>query len=365
MSRQCRLTINLDNLAANYQLAVDAAPGSNTLAVIKANAYGHGMAEVASKLTNAPAYAVATIDEGLCLRAITDKPILILQGVLRQDELVEATHRRLTLMVQSQEQLALLKEQPLHQPIHAWVKADTGMHRLGIPVEEVESTIEQLQQLTWVDDQLVVCSHFANASDPVHALNAKQWERFTELRLKLSSNIDFSMANSAGILSGDRYHLEWNRPGIMLYGGSPFDDIHHKASSQLKPVMQFTTEVIGLRDLAPGESVGYGSTWTAEKPARIATLAVGYADGYPRHAANGTPVAINGQIYPLAGRVSMDMITVDITGQESVAIGDKAELWGELVNINEVAEKSGTISYELMTKITNRVKRDYLGSDPS
>ena len=360
MTRATKLTIDLSAIRANYQLAVDRAPHAKTLAVVKADAYGHSIKHVMAVLNHVPAFAVATIDEAIYLRSLTDTPILILQGVMRADELAEAKAHQLTPMVHQANQLKLFAEHPNDIPAAVWLKLDSGMSRLGFKWAEFESALEQLSTYDAINE-LVICSHLANASNPTSEKNQQQLEQVLALKAK-HPQLKYSLANSAAILSGTGHQFDWNRAGIMLYGGSPFDDINHPDNQLLHPTMSLTSEVISIRNLEVGESVGYGETWQAERPSIIATVAAGYADGYPRHAVNDTPVYIAGKRVPLVGRVSMDMITVDITDAPFVQIGDRAELFGKHVSIDEVAEASGTISYQLMTSITERVRREYIGA---
>ena len=360
MARQIRALISRSALKHNYALACACAPDSQTMAVVKADAYGHGLGGVVETLDAlVPAYAVATIDEGLRLRELTTKPILVLEGVLRADELVEATHHRLTLMVHHTEQVALLKETALHQPIHLWLKHDGGMHRLGLTSEELLLAYTTLTELGWVQEDLVVAGHYANSFIPDHPLNEIQRTQLSVLAGKLPDSVKYSIANSSAILADPQSRLDWNRPGIMLYGGAPFEDINHELGRGLRPVMSLESEVLAVRELAVGESVGYGSKWTAERPSKIATVGIGYADGYPRITESGTPVAFNGQIGRVAGRVSMDMLGVDVTDLPAINIGDHVELWGNTVSVNTVAEASGTSSYELLTQVTPRVPREF------
>ena len=358
MARATKLTIDLSAVASNFELAGHYAPDSKNMAVVKANAYGHGVKEIVNTLHNAPGFAVATIDEAIELRALTEKPILILQGCFRIEELTIAKKNYLTPTVHSKQQLSIIQENPDQIPESFWIIMDTGMARLGFKGDEVIEVINSLNQLESINS-LVVCSHMANASSPETNSNQQQCDLLIGLQAEFP-DLQFSLANSAATIVDAKYQLDWNRIGIMIYGGSPFDDIHHPMTKQLKPAMSLTAEVIAIRDLDAGESVGYGSTWTADKPTRIATLAVGYADGYPRHAPSGTPVFINGNRLPLAGRVSMDMIMVDVTEHPNVEVGDEAELFGNNISINEVAEAAGTISYELMTAISSRVPRVYI-----
>ena len=359
MARQIRARIYRSALKHNYELACAAAPNSLSMAVVKGDAYGHGIEGVVATLDSlVPAYAVATIDEGLRLRELTDKPVLVLEGVLRPDELVEATHHRLTLMIHHKSQLALVTETQLHQPVSLWLKQDAGMHRLGLTTAEILSAVPQLAELSWVNEELVIAGHFANASDPSNPMNASQRQALLGLKTELARPVQLSLANSAAILSDPESHLDWNRPGIMLYGCAPFDDIKDPKAAELRPVMSLESEVLAVREIAAGDSVGYGSAWTADRPATIATIGIGYADGYPRHMPTGTPVAINGQVGKLVGRVSMDMIGVDVTELEDIKVADPVELWGQTVSVNQVAELSGTISYELTTQVTPRVPRE-------
>ena len=360
MARATKVTINLDAIRYNYRLAQECAPGSKVMAVVKANAYGHGMREVVDALDEAPAFAVAIIDEAIELRAYTTKPILILEGVIRSEELAQAKQFDLTPAIHNEQQLQLLHEHSANAPRSYWIVMDTGMSRLGFKRDQIVPAIESLLNNEMVEN-LVVYSHMANASSPDMASNEAQLGAVDELMAQYPQ-LRYSLANSAAIISAAKYHKDWGRAGIMIYGGSPFDDISHPDSQRLKPAMSLTAEVIATRHLEPGESAGYGSTWTAERPSKVATIAVGYADGYPRHAPSGTPVYIRGQRLPLAGRVSMDMIMVDITDHPAVTVGDKAELFGDNISINEVAQAAGTISYHLMTSISGRVRREYLNA---
>ncbi len=356
MSRATQVTIDLSAIRANYRLAADAAPDSKTMAVIKANAYGHGVGQVADALSDAPAFAVATIDEALELREVTEKPILILQGVFRPIELEQVYQKQLIPAIHCEEQVQLLIEHQSPLPDSCWVILDSGMSRLGFKEPEIAGAIASLQQVG-IDD-LVVASHMANASSPDMVSNDQQLAMLNRVRSQFPG-LSYSLANSAATLSTAQYHMDWNRVGIMLYGGSPFDDISHPLCQALKPAMTLTAEVIAIRDMAVGESAGYGSRWTADRDSRIATLAIGYADGYPRHAPSGTPVFIREKRLPLAGRVSMDMIMVDITDAPEVVVGDSAELFGSNVSINEIADAADTISYHLMTSLSGRVPRIY------
>lgn len=350
MHRRTSATIDLSAIRDNFALACAQAPASRTLAVIKANAYGHGLLEVAATLQGvAHAFAVATLDEAVVLRAAgVDKDVLVLEGVNSADGYREAEADGLTLAINSREQYELA----LKSRARAWVKVDTGMHRLGIQPGELAEVLAGLRKAS-VEVQ-AVCTHLACADDLDGAATGNQLDAFRACTE--GCGLPLSIANSAGILGWPATHAEWNRPGIMLYGASPFaGDV--AAAAPLRPAMTFAAEIIALRDIPAGDSVGYGGRWTAGRPSRIATLAAGYADGYPRHAPDGTPTFVNGRVAPVAGTVSMDMITIDVTDHPHVAVGDSVELWGSNVPVNDVATRCGTISYELLTRVSSRVPR--------
>ena len=359
MSRPVLATIDLSALANNFALAQELAPNSNTLAVVKANAYGHGALAIAKALQPlAPAFGVASIEEALELRkgGIT-KPILLMEGPFHAEEIEVAAEQRLWLMLHNLQQLQWLEAASLSHPISTWIKVDTGMHRLGIAPQQAASTVQRIRASTNVTGDPVLATHFAEADSPSSDITKAQITRFQRICAPL--NCPTSLANSAGILAWPSAQGTFNRPGIMLYGSSPFEHPHVNAS-RLQPVMTFSSRVIALREVHRGEQVGYGGTWTAQRPSKIATVATGYGDGYPRHAGNGTPVVVAGKLAPLAGRVSMDMITVDITDLPHVNIGDEVELWGKQLSVDQVARHSSTLSYELFTRMPQRVKRIYL-----
>ncbi|MDA9919493.1 alanine racemase [Porticoccaceae bacterium] len=362
MSRPTIAKIDLDALRHNYGLAESLAPGSQTIPMVKANAYGHGAIEVANALASmAPAFGVACIEEAIALRdANISQPILLLEGTFIADEVVQAEHYNLWLMVENQPQLDAILAADLSHQIKVWLGVDTGMHRLGFQPKDLAAAYSALKESRNVHNEIVVTSHFACADDLNSQATNKQIATFDQ---HLPSDSDqalplTSLANSAAILAWPAAQRDWQRPGYMLYGNSPFAQPQANAD-QLRPVMSFESAVISVREIAAGESVGYGATWTAEHPSRIATVAVGYGDGYPRHAPNGTPVLINGVRCPLVGRVSMDMITVDVTDIQA-SIGDKAILWGPALPVNEVAAVCNTIGYELLTRMPARVPRAYL-----
>jgi len=348
--------IDLKAIRDNYSLACRLAPGSRNIAVIKADAYGHGMLRVAEALqADVPAFAVAILDEALQLRAAgISQPILVLEGVSDVEACETAAANELSLLVHNQEQVSQIIKTSLSGKVPLWLKVDTGMHRIGFAPDDLKPALERLR--AGGHDVSVICTHLACADELASDATQKQLDRF---KLCVAGiDLPTSISNSAGILAWPASHADWNRPGYMLYGNSPMTTAVESATG-LQPAMTFRSEIIAIRELPAGESVGYGARWTAQRPSVIGTVAAGYADGYPRHAANGTPTMVNDQIAPLAGTVSMDMLSIDLTGHDNVAIGDTVELWGRHVSVNEVASRCGTIGYELLTGITARVPREY------
>ncbi|MAS25546.1 MAG: alanine racemase [Oceanospirillaceae bacterium] len=359
MARATTVTVNLDNVLHNYRLAKSMAPEQKAVAVVKANAYGHGAVAVAKKLApEADAFAVACIEEAVELReaGIEGQPILLLEGFFTADELDYISANNLWTGVHNQRQLNDIKNAQLSQPITVLLKMDSGMHRLGFAPEEYAAVYHELKALPQVKD-VILMSHFTSADDMSSPMTQKQIEVFDAATRELDA--DVSIANSAATLMHADARRNWQRPGIMLYGSSPFTD-NPEIDRQLKPAMTLTSEVIAIHDLEPGEAIGYSGTWVCEKPTRVGTIAVGYADGYPRQAVNGTPVIVNGQRTKIIGRVSMDMLTVDLTDIDA-NLGSTVELWGENLLANEVAPCCGTISYTLFSCITARVHRKYIG----
>ncbi len=350
-------TIDLAAICHNYSLAKRCAPGRQAFAVVKAGAYGHGAREVVTALHDeADGFAVACIEEAAEVRGLHGTArILLLQGCFAADEYQAAARMQLDVVVQNAQQARALLAAELAQPLNVWLKLDSGMHRLGFDSASLRVWHPQLRGAAQVAE-LNLISHFACADLRGDSLNEVQLEAFLALL-----DLEFeqrSLANSAAVTSMPAAHLDWIRPGIMLYGATPFADLSARELG-LRPAMSLTGAVIALREVAAGESVGYGASWVATRPSRIATVSCGYADGYPRHAPSGTPVLVAGQRAPLAGRVSMDMLAVDVTELADVQIGAPVELWGAQLPVDEVAQACGTIGYELLTKVTARVPRRY------
>ena len=352
MQRKTAAHIDLGAIRANYAYACTLVPEGKILPVIKADAYGHGLVPVAKSLQDeAPAFAVATVEEAVELRdAGIGIDLLVLEGATTRAATERAGSYGLVLMVHAESQVDMLP----NSGASAWVKVDTGMHRLGIDPAMLGDVVGRLQ--AGGVDVRAICTHLACADELDNNVTREQLTTFRECTAGFG--LPMSIANSAGILAWPESHADWNRPGIMLYGASPFvTDV--EATRDLRPAMTFASEIIAIRNLADGESVGYGRCWTADRPSVIATIAAGYADGYPRHAQNGTPILVGDYVAPLVGAVSMDMITVDLTDHPGASIGDPVELWGRRVLVNDVAAHAGTIGYQLLSGVTPRVPRIY------
>jgi alanine racemase len=352
--RHTSATVRLADIAANYLLANSLAPGSKSIAVIKANAYGHGMVEVARYLEDSvPMFGVALIEEAVQLRdAGITRPILVLQGPGSARDLNEAVAKGFCLLLHCQRQVDWVLSARLTVPLRVWLKVDTGMHRLGFAVDAIDRVCSSLVASSNVQREPVLCTHLACADDRENPMTREQVHLLEECAVR--NGLDMSIANSAGILFWPESHTHWNRPGYMLYGLCPSGSMVTGAHG-LRPAMTMNSEIIAIRQLAPGEGVGYGHDWVAGKPSRIGTVAIGYGDGYPRHAPSGTPVLVNGRRVALTGRVSMDAISVDLTGLDDVSVGDPVELWGRNLSVNEIAAKAGTIGYEILAGLTGRV----------
>ncbi len=346
--RRATVKIKVNALSSNLSKVREFAPGCQVMAVIKANAYGHGMLMAAQQLVDADLFAVAMPEEAYALR--TDgcsKPILVFHGFCDVTELEQFSKLKLSTVVHQRTQLDLLlamsSEQDVSAALDVWIKVDTGMHRLGISIDELDAYFGQLRNCSNVNNVFVM-SHFANADDIADPLNNIQLERLVNVTNDIE--VDCSMANSAAIMRLPKSHFEIVRPGIMLYGSSPFCDVS-AADLGLQAVMQFESILIDIKVVKAGESIGYGSTYTADKDMTMGVVAAGYGDGYPRHARNGTPVWINQHCSGLLGRVSMDSLCIDLSNIEA-SIGDRVVLWGEELSVDEVARCSDTIAYELL-----------------
>ncbi|RBM41864.1 alanine racemase [Vibrio cholerae] len=352
--------INLEALQHNLQRVKQQAPESKIMAVVKANGYGHGLRHIARHALGADAFGVARIEEALQLRASgVVKPILLLEGFYSPGDLPVLVTNNIQTVVHCEEQLQALEQAQLETPVMVWLKVDSGMHRLGVRPEQYQDFVARLHQCENVAKPLRYMSHFGCADELDKSTTVEQTELF--LSLTQGCQGERSLAASAGLLAWPQSQLEWVRPGIIMYGVSPFVE---KSAVQLgyQPVMTLKSHLIAVREVKAGESVGYGGTWTSQRDTKIGVIAIGYGDGYPRTAPNGTPVVVNGRRVPIAGRVSMDMLTVDLGPDACDRVGDEAMLWGNELPVEEVAAHIGTIGYELVTKLTSRVEMSYYGA---
>ncbi len=348
-------SIDLGALGHNYAILRRAAPRSRTLAVIKADAYGHGLIRVARALSAGHGYAVARCEEGVALRqAGIDKRILVINGPMDADDVRDCARLGLTAAVHHQSQIRMFRAVQPERPVKVWLKVDSGMHRLGVAPEAVRATLEALEQCSSVAPSVALMTHFANADDREDPYTQEQLQVFQQATAGLPG--ERSLANSAAVLGWPQTHADWSRPGIALYGCSPFLN-STGADVGLRPVMTFASRVIAVNTLPVGAPIGYGGDWRCERVSRIGVVAAGYGDGYPRHAPSGTPVLIDGKRAPLVGRVNMDSLSVDLTDLPDTDVGSRAVLWGQGLPVEEIATAAGTIGYELFTGVTPRVKR--------
>lgn len=356
--RPARALIDLQALRHNYQLAREVT-GAKALAVIKADAYGHGAVRCAQALeAEADGFAVACIEEALELRAAGIRaPILLLEGFFEADELPLIVEHDFWCVVHSLWQLDAIEQATLAKPIQVWLKLDTGMHRVGLHPSEYKNAYQRLQASGKVA-KIVLMSHFARADELDSLRSVEQVAVFLAARDDLSAEV--SLRNSPAILGWPSVPSDWVRPGLMLYGATPFEQ-DHPLAARLQPVMTVESKVICVRELPAGEPVGYGAKFITPKPMRIGVVAMGYADGYPRHAPTGTPVLVAGQRSQLLGRVSMDMLCIDLTDVPEAGLGSTVELWGKNILASELAEKAETIPYQIFCNL-KRVPRLYSGS---
>lgn len=359
MIRLIRALIDTAALRHNLGTIRAYAPRAKVMAVIKANAYGHGLVSTALALADADSFAVARLEEGMALRAAGIRaPVVLLEGVFSAEQLAEAAHHGFELVVHDPLQLRLLEAHRGAERFIVWLKIDTGMNRLGFRPEAFAAALARVRALAIPALELRVMTHLARADEPAEGMTRDQVAVFENTLEKAgvagANRLATSIGNSAGTLGWPLAHGDWVRPGLALYGVSPFAG-ETAAKHGLRPVMTLDTTVLTVREVKRGESVGYAAAWRAERDSSIAILAAGYGDGLPRHLANGTPVLVGGAPYPLVGRVSMDMIAVDVTGAPKVAAGNRAVIWGEGLPVEEVAAHADTIPYELLCGVSQRV----------
>ncbi|MCK8046784.1 alanine racemase [Shewanella sp. 1CM18E] len=338
-----------NNLARLHELA----PSSKVMAVVKANGYGHGLLNVAQCLDNADGFGLARLEEALALRAGgVNAKLLLLEGFFRPADLATLVEHDIETVVHHESQIEMLEQAELTKPVTVWMKVDSGMHRLGFVPDEFHAVYQRLLACKNIAKPINLMTHFACADEPENNYTATQLATFEQLTKGLPG--ERTLANSAGALFWQQSQANWIRPGIALYGVSPVvGDLGTKHG--LIPAMELVSQLIAIREHKAGQPVGYGSHWVADNNTKLGVVAIGYGDGYPRNAPLGTPVLINGRLAPIVGRVSMDMLTVDLGANANDHVGDKAVLWGKDLPVEEVAEHIGTIAYELVTKLTPRV----------
>lgn len=354
MSRPTRISINTAALLHNLNQIKQKAPNQQVIAMVKANAYGCGIESVVKTLTNqVDGFGVACLEEALVIRDLgLTNPCVVLGGVFSQDEFKLVAGKKISCVIHQAYQLQWLLNTPLTQKIKVWIKVDTGMHRLGFPPEEVPHVLTALKACAWVDSTIVLMTHFSCADEWDNPVNFEQIDLFNSICFSTDTVLK-SLANSAAIWNFPLSHGDIIRPGISLYGVSPIvKKIGHELG--LMPVMSLTSKISAIKQYPNGEKIGYGASWETLRPSTIAIVPVGYGDGYPRHIAANTPVWINGKTAPIVGRVSMDMMTVDITDCPTATVGDDVELWGNKIAIETIALSAGTIAYELLCKIIHR-----------
>lgn len=351
-------TIDLAALRHNFKQVKKCAPQSKVIAMVKSNAYGHGLLQVAHTLKDADAFGVARLREALHLRkAAVTQDIVLMPGFLQADQLPVISDNNIQVVVHIPEQVDMLEQAELSKPINVWLKVDTGMGRLGFDLEAAIAVNQRLQQCPNVDEIRFI-THFATVDDADHPTNKVQFSRLDKAQKLLPG--DWSAAKSAAVLDVEHSHHQWVRPGIMLYGVAA---LNHKTTTEcdLQPVMTLKAPIISIRTLAKGEAVGYGSMFVCPEDMPVGVVAIGYGDGYPRHAEQGTPVLVNGQMAPRIGRVCMDMMMIDLRGIKDVNLGDAVTLWGKDLPAEKIAKHAETIAYELFCSVTRRVHFEYEG----
>ena len=350
MTRPLVAQVDLAALKANVTRVRQYAPAAKVLAVVKANAYGHGLERVLPALDGVDGLALLELDAALRLRERGyTRPVVLLEGCFEASEVPEVAAQSIEAVVHSRRQIAMLREARPARRVAVHVKINTGMNRLGFAPAEARAVCDELAALPMVEIRTVM-THFASADEEGGL--AAPLARFAEACRGLAW--PRSLANSAGIVRYREVGGDWVRPGIMLYGATPFAR-RSAESLGLAPVMTLRSRLIAVQTVAAGESVGYGAAFTAREPTRIGIIACGYADGYPRHAPNGTPVLVSGRRTGTAGRVSMDMLAVDLAGIPAADVGSEVVLWGEGLSVDEVAASAGTVGYELLCAVASRV----------
>ena len=348
--RPIQARISIGAMAHNLRVARAHAGGAQVFAVVKANAYGHGLSRARRALAAADGFAVLTLEEAANLRLMgVEQPILLLEGMFGADEIATCAELDLRPVLHHPGQLDWLAQQPPARPIQVFLKFDSGMHRLGFPLADHAALVARVKSLPGVAG-ITLMTHFAQADEAAGV----DWQLQPFLRELAGHGLPWSSANSAALLRHPASCGAWVRPGIMLYGASPFADVSAETLG-LRPAMTLQSEIISVQTVQPGEGVGYGQLFRAERTMRVGVVACGYADGYPRHAPTGTPVRVDSRPSQTLGRVSMDMLCVDLSECADAGVGSPVVLWGDGVPVDTVAAAAGTSSYELLCALAARV----------
>lgn len=357
MSDRVQARIDINALHHNLERVRAFAPGSKVLAMVKGNAYGHGLVSIGKILSQVDGLGVACLEEAIKLReGGVNTAIVLMSGVYSHSDLQLVDLYGLQIVVHDPFQLQLLQSAQLSRPVAVWLKIDTGMHRLGFPPDAFNNAYKTLTSCSNIAKPINILTHLADADDLEKDSTLHQMDVFNHYTTAISC--PKSIANSAGIISWPQTVAQWNRPGIMLYGLSP---MRNKIGDDhgLKAVMTLRSKIIALHDLHKGDAVGYGGTWICPEDMRVGVVAIGYGDGYPRHAKSGCPTLVKGKICPLVGRVSMDLISIDLRNCPQAVIGDIVLLWGNGLPAEIVARYSDTIAYELLCNVARRVRFAY------
>jgi alanine racemase len=354
MTRPSRVVIDKQALKHNLQRVRELAPDSKIMAIIKADAYGHGLVRVANTLNDADAFGVACLEEAEQLRSASiTNPIVLLEGPHKAVDLSAIVQLQLEIVIHNEFQLDILEQATLDKPLQVWVKIDTGMHRLGFSLENITNILKRVADCKNIKPSFRLMTHLATANEQNNPLTQQQLENFKQACDGLEA--EKTIANSAAVIGFPETHADWNRPGLMLYGVSPMAD-KHAHELRLKPVMTLESELISIQKLKKGEPVGYGATWRCPEDMPVGVVAAGYGDGFPRHAKSGTPVLVNDVRCALIGRASMDMLTIDLRNQPQANVGDRVVLWGESLPVEEIAQYADTIPYELLCGVHKRLE---------
>ena len=356
MSRPAKVVINLSALRHNFNQVRSLAPNAHIMAIIKADAYGHGLVPIARALDSADAFGVACLEEAQELRQAEIKQrIVLLEGPYSSSELPEISRLKLDIVVHDRSQIEMLEHTKTTAAFSVWLKLDTGMHRLGFLPAVAQPTYQRLKQCGAVAE-IRLMTHLASANNRTDTMVLEQIERFS--RCSQAIPIEKTIANSAAVLACKESHADWIRPGIMLYGVSPFID-SKGPEENLRPVMTFQSKLISVKKIKAGEPVGYGATWRCPEDTYIGVVASGYGDGYPRHARSGTPILVNSERAKLIGRASMDLLIVDLGTRTSAKVGDEIVLWGADLPVEEIAACAETIPYQILCSVHKRLKFEY------